>query len=177
MGISDARANDLLDKPKTSKLRLTMKYAFTIAKYAAFCAAIVIFMGQSQRSMDPLIAWISDVVEPLGLVVVVALPLIVGAYRSIVRKDFSQLAYSAGGVLAGLALYSFVLWALGKYGVLAKLLIIQHPAESVAVTLALLICWILARVALRTDRTAPTKSSIQPGRTSDHNLIESKAAV
>ena len=105
------------------------------------------------------------------------LPLTVGLYRSIAKRDITNLVYSAGGVLAGLALYSFVLWGLGKYGQLAKALISLHPVESLAITLALIICWVLARVAIRKEKSSFAKSAITPGRERDYNLIEGEVSV
>ena len=70
MSVDDVSSKNLNGKPKTSKLRMTMRIAFGFVKYAWFVTAVVFFLSQSRRSTDPLIAWITDVVEPLGLVVV-----------------------------------------------------------------------------------------------------------
>lgn len=168
MSTEDLRSNDLVVKSKSKKLGSVMRIGFTVAKYAALVGIIIVFLSNSQRSSDDLVAWITDVVEPVGFVAVVLLPLMIGIYRSIIRRDISRLANSVGGVLAGLALYSVVLWALGLYGEATKNVVVTHPAESLALVLGLTICWLLGRVAIRkeNDSRVPHRNS------ADYRLLE-----
>lgn len=117
----------------------------TVVKYSVLVSVIAFFFGAHEKSTDPTIAQIQQLVEIFGLFFVLMYPMFIGFFRTIVNADYSSMIPSVGRVITGIAVYSLVLWAVGQFGADTKEWIITNPNEASVAGVSFLLVWFILK--------------------------------
>lgn len=119
----------------------------TVVKYSVLVSVIAYFFGAHEKSTDPIVAQIQQLVEIFGLFLVLMYPMFTGVLRTIVNGDYSSMVPSVGRVITGIAVYSLVLWAVGQFGVDTKAWIVTNPNEASAAGVSFLLVWFILKLS------------------------------
>lgn len=166
---SVASADFILSSRSRRKLRwdqaksIPRENWYSPARMALLVAVIVFASGNRELPSEPFVAQVLELVETIGLFVIILVPLL---------RDI--LLFSGGNILSrlvfGLAAYSVAIWLIGAAGDEAYLWITGNPHDAAVVLASLVICWAMLRVC--PSPTVPHPSTIPLGRVSADALCD-----
>lgn len=146
-------ADGIFLKPEERKNRFKNGVEFIkenfagVVKYSILVSITAFFFGAHEKSSDPTVAQIQQLVEIFGLFLVLMYPMFTGFFRTIVNGDYSSMMPSVGRVITGIAVYSLVLWAVGQFGVEMKEWIITNPNEAAVAGVSFLLVWFILKLS------------------------------